>query len=175
MTALIIAIIDEWLSFLFDLKRYFRSFSAIVLTMKLFKFLFEKLEALEIVSSGDYFFRNFSPVFFHEWSSGHFCVIDIWSYGDLFWKVRKRFASQQWNFFSNYILSCGESGCNYREAHACWRFVLILSGNKPFNRIATPDINYGAAEGARVAGREKNKTRYTFFGGARASLANASK
>lgn len=48
-------------------------------------------------------------------------------------------------------------------------FALILSGNKSFNRIATPDINYGAAEEARVDGREKKRDgRCTFFGGARA-------
>jgi len=46
--------------------------------------------------------------------------------------------------------------------------VLILSGNKPFNRIATPDINYEAAEETRVDGREKNETGCTFFDGARA-------
>lgn len=71
-------------------------------------------------------------------------------------------------FFFELHLSCGKSGYNYRVAHARRRFVLILSGNKPFNRIATPDINYEAAEEARVDGREKNETGYTFFGDARA-------
>lgn len=76
--------------------------------------------------------------------------------------------------------------CNYRQAHARRYFVLTLSRNKPFNRIATPDINCAATarEGRRRgltdAGVEKMRrdvhflrrcTRYVSRGGV--SLVNA--